>query len=210
MRKWNRICGTYGKMDNFYGSKNNNSDGYSFNSTKHLESLVQGHAQWIQGYLVQGWDGYLFTVMFNDLPGSQATKLIQMNQEVTRLYARLATRMVRKPQSARWAPLLPVGLFIPDMPVPKSKEGVKSTIADVSINDGLHMHGIVLANRWGRVRVPLDEYFEQKAGKYLGGKIRNIDVQRITREPGYVVEYALKGLLKRTVVPDDILVLQWS
>ena len=72
------------------------------------------------------------------------------------------------------------------------------------------MHGIVLGNRWGRIRVPLDQYFEENAAKYVKGKIRNIDVQRITHEPGYVVGYALKSLLKRTASTDDILVLNWG
>lgn len=72
------------------------------------------------------------------------------------------------------------------------------------------MHGIVLGNRWGRLRVPLDQYFEENAEKYLDGKIRNIDVQRITYEPDYVVDYALKSLLKRTASNNDILVLNWG
>jgi hypothetical protein len=148
--------------------------------------------------------------MFNYLPGKRETKIMQMHQEVTRLYGRLTTRMVRKPRSPKWAPLLPVGIFIPDLPVPKTRKGLKSTIADVSINDGLHMHGIVLGNRLGRVRASLDQHFEEKAGQYLSRKIRHIDVQRITHEPAYVTEYALKGLLKRTVTPDDILVLNWG
>ena len=103
-----------------------------------------------------------------------------------------------------------MGIFIPDKPVPKSRKDQKSTIADVLINDGLHMHGIVLGNRWGRIRVPLDQYFGENAGKYVKGKIRNIDVQRITYEPGYVVDYALKSLLKRTASNDEILVLNWG
>jgi hypothetical protein len=210
MRKWNRKCGIYGQLGNFDGSDGNKSTDKNFNSTRHLKSLIQGHAQWIQRFLDQGWDGYLFTVNFNHLPGKRDTKIIQMHQEVTRLYGRLATRMIRKPRSPKWAPLIPMGIFIPDKPVPKSRKGQKSTIADVSINDGLHMHGIVLGNRWGRIRVPLDQYFEENAGKYLDGKIRNIDVQRITHEPGYVVDYAFKSLLKRTASTDDILVLNWG
>jgi len=211
MRNWNRKCGIYGQMGKYDGSQNDsNSDGYSFNSTKHLKLLIQGHAQWIKRYLDDGWDGYLVTVMFNYLPGKRETKIMQMHQEVTRLYGRLTTRMVRKPRSPKWAPLLPVGIFIPDLPVPKTRKGLKSTIADVSINDGLHMHGIVLGNRLGRVRASLDQHFEEKAGQYLSRKIRHIDVQRITHEPAYVTEYALKGLLKRTVTPDDILVLNWG
>ena len=214
MRKWNRKCGNYGQVGNFDGSNDdsndNNSTDYSFNSTRHLKSLIQGHAQWIQRYLDQGWDGYLFTINFNELPGKRDAKIIQMHQEVTRLYGRLTTRMVRKPRSPKWVPLTPMGIFIPDKPVPKSRKDQKSTIADVSINEGLHMHGIVLGNRWGRICVPLDQYFEENAGKYVKGKIRNIDVRRITYEPGYVVDYALKSLLKRTASNDEILVLNWG
>jgi hypothetical protein len=66
---------------------------------------------------------------------------------------------------------------------------------------------VVLANQWGRVQVPLDEYFEEHRERYLTGKIRNIDVRRITGDPGYVVEYALKGLTRRTSSDDDVLVL---
>jgi hypothetical protein len=153
MRNWNRKCGIYGQLDNFdsaYGqvkldhfdnasgqlgnldsSNDNNSTDYSFNSTRHLKSLILGHAQWIQGYLDKGWDGYLVTVMFNDLPGKRETKIIQMHREITRLYGRLATRMIRKPRSSKWAPLTPMGIFIPDKPVPKSRKGQKSAIADV-------------------------------------------------------------------------------
>src|SRR5690349_14315308 len=80
--------------------------------------------------------------------GKKDTKIIQMHREVTRLYGRLATRMIRKPRSSTWSKWLPIGIFIPDVPVPKSHKGQKSTIADVSINDGLHMDGIVLGNRW--------------------------------------------------------------
>jgi hypothetical protein len=66
------------------------------------------------------------------------------------------------------------------------------------------MDGIMLGNCWGRIRAPLDQYFEENAEKYLDGKIRHIDVQRITHEPGYVVDYALKNLLKRTASNYDI------
>ena len=148
--------------------------------------------------------------MFNNLPGKRDTKIIQMHQEATTLYGRLARAMVRKRQSPKWAGYFPIAIFSPDLPVPKSINGQKSTVADVSINDGLHSHGIVLANRWGRVQVPLDEYFEENGREYLTGKIRNIDVRRITYDQDYVVEYALKGLIRRTASDDDLLVLDWG
>ena len=56
----------------------------------------------------------------------------------------------------------------------------------------------------------LDQYFEENGGKYLSDKIRSINVKRITENPGYVVGYGLKGLVKRTAADDDILVLDWG
>ena len=76
MRRWNRKCGGYGRMGNFDRSKNNNNtlSDYSFNSATQLQGRVQGHAQWIQQFLDAGWDGYLFTVMFNNLPGKETLR----------------------------------------------------------------------------------------------------------------------------------------
>ena len=71
-------------MGNLDGSKNGNtSNDHSFNSTTQLQARIQGHAQWIQQFLDAGWDGYFFTVMFNNLTGKRDTKVIQMHQEVT-------------------------------------------------------------------------------------------------------------------------------
>ena len=186
-----------------------NENNYGFHSTRYLQLIIEAHAQWIKELLGLGWDGYLFTVMFHNLPGSRDAKVTQMKQEVEQLYGRLATRMVRKPRSPRWAGYLPVGLFIPDLPVPKSRKGKKSTIADVSINDGLHMHGILLGNKWGRMRMGSDKH-ETNIGQYLTAKVRNIHVAPIMHNPDYVVEYALKGLVKRTAFPDDVLPLNWG
>ena len=71
-----------------------------------------------------------------------------MEREILRWYGRLATRTVRKPRSPQWAPLLPKGVFVPDFPVYKKS---KQDLRDVFINDGLHMHGIGVANRLGRI-----------------------------------------------------------
>jgi hypothetical protein len=211
MWKPDRTCTSHGKLETFHGSnKNRNSSGHPFNSTAHLKAIVDAYAQWINGFLDDGWDGYLFSVMFNDLPGKRNTKIIQMYQEVERLYNRLATRMVKKPRSPEWAGYLPIGIFIPDLPVPKYREGLKSTIADVTINDGMHMHGIVVGNKWGKMRVGLHEHFKNELGRYLTDKLRRVDVQPITHNRGYAVEYTLKSLVKRTASPDEVLVLNWG
>jgi hypothetical protein len=118
--------------------------------------------------------------------------------------------MVRKPQSPRWAGYLPVGLFVPDLPVPKIRKGQKSTIADVSINDGLHMGGIVLGNKWGRVRTGLEKHFQEEEDKYVTGKIREIHIGRITHDLENAVEYTFKSVKRRTFSPADVLVLNWG
>jgi hypothetical protein len=191
-------------------NSNQNTTDYSFNSTQHLQTLIQAHAHWIKGFLDAGWDGYLFQVMFHQLAGSRKTMIIQMQQEVTRVYNRLGTRMVRKTWSPRWAGYLPVGLFVPDLPVPKKRKSKKSTIADVSINDGLHMGGIVLGNKWGRVRNGLEKHFQEEEDKYVTGKIREINIERITHNLDDVVDYTFKGPKRRTVSLDDVLVLNWG
>ena len=211
-RNWIRICGAYGKtVDNYmFPTTSKNQDNYGFHSTIHLHALIDAHAKWIQRFLDVGWDGYLFSVMFHELGGSRKTKLIQMNHEVEQIYNRLVTRMVRDPRSQSWAGYLPIGVFVPDLPVPKVRKAKKSTIADVSINDGLHMGGIVLGNRWGRIREGLDKHFEVKKKQYLSDKIRNIHVERIKRTPHDAVDYTFKSLLKRTSTPDDVLILDWG
>jgi hypothetical protein len=69
------------------------------------------------------------------------------------------------------------------------------------------MHGILVANRWGRISEPLDVHFAEKLEEYLTGNLRHIDVQQITRTPGYVAEYGMKGLKRPSFSTDNILIL---
>jgi hypothetical protein len=77
----------------------------------------------------------------------------------------------------------------------------------VVINDGLHMHGIGVANRWGRIVEPLDVHFAEKMEEYLTSNLRHIDVEHITHMAKYVTSYAMKGLKRPTFSTDNILVL---
>jgi hypothetical protein len=142
--------------------------------------------------------------MFSQLQGSLGSKSQRMESELLRWYGRFATRTVRKPRSPQWAPLLPKGIFVPDLPVAKKS---KQDLRDVFINDGLHVHGIVVANRLGRIPEPLDVHFERNLEKYLTGNLRNIDIKPITRTAGYVTEYGMKGLKRPTFTMDNVLVL---
>jgi hypothetical protein len=69
------------------------------------------------------------------------------------------------------------------------------------------VHGIVVANRLGRISDPLDKHFSKNLEKYLTGNLRHIDIERITRTAGYVTEYAMKELKRPTFTMDNVLVL---
>jgi hypothetical protein len=69
------------------------------------------------------------------------------------------------------------------------------------------LHGIVVANRLGRISEPLEVHFERNLEKYLTANLRHIDVQPITTTAGYVTGYGMKGLKRPTFSLDNILVL---
>jgi len=179
-------------------------------NTQDIQRIIDAWTQLIQGFVDQGWDAYLVSVLFHQLAGSRKTKIIQMNQEITRVYNRLGTRMIRNPKSPKWAKYLPIGVFVPDYPVPKFRKETKSTILDVSINDGQHMGGIILANKWGRIRSDLGDHFSDEKDMYETGKIRSIGIKPITYGLPAVVDYTFKSLKRRTSTIDDVLVLNWG
>lgn len=82
-----------------------------------------------------------------------------------------------------------------------------------SANHELHMRGIVIANRWRKMRAVLNEHFAKNKRDYLRGKILDIHVERFDQHGGsdsHAVGYLLDGLLTRTFIPDDILILNWG
>ena len=99
---------------------------------------------------------------------------------------------------------------MPDLPVPKYRDEVKNTIEDVSINDGLHMGGIIIGNRWGRIRYGLQWHFKREKNLYETGEIRSIGIKPITHDLEKAVDYTFKSLKRRTSSLDDVLVLNWG
>lgn len=147
----------------------------------------------------------MVTLMFDELPGSVQAQIVQMHQAAIGVYSRLATRMVRKPRS--WLHLLPRAIFAPDLQVAKHSTKL---LREPPANDGLHMHGIILANRLGRLKDPLDRHFQQKGRTYLIGKLQTIDLRKIDHDPEYTTAYALKGLKRPCFSTDHLLVLPRS
>jgi hypothetical protein len=75
----------------------------------------------------------------------------------------------------------------------------------VTINNGLHWHGLVLVNPLApKLPGNLDVHINQNRSKYLVGGIRTIGVEPIAHDPVYVTGYGMKGLKRRSFSNDDI------
>ena len=122
------------------------------------EIINSGYGDMAKSRLRQGWDGYLISVMFNRVRGSRPSVIRQMHREVERIYSTVLTRIIRDP---RKVPIvtLPLWIVCPDYPVPKH---AKQSLRDVTVNDGLHMHGTALTPPWNRMK-ERDEQFDECA-----------------------------------------------
>jgi hypothetical protein len=197
-------------------SKFPSNHGYGFSGSKVKLVLINAYGAWIQQYVDVGWDPYLVTFTFNYIPGSMDMKMRQMYKEVTFVYGRLLTRMIRRPRSPNWLPFLPRGVFLADLPVYKQE---KQSLRNVVVNDGLHVGGIVLAHQWGRLQEPLDVHFPEnikvyqtehlrcRKGKLSGAVESPIHVVPITHSSAYTTEYALKAARRDKISLADVLIL---
>jgi hypothetical protein len=120
-------------------------------------------------------------------------------------YGRLAKASVPKADQPIWSKFLPKVILAPDFPVPKKSK--KQTVRDVTINDGLHWHGLILVNPLApKLPGNLDVHINENLRKYLVGSIRTIGVESITHDPVYVTGYGMKGLKRRSFFEDEILI----
>jgi hypothetical protein len=171
------------------------------------EEIVQGYGSMFRQLTEWGWDGYLVTVMFRHIPGSVNIKIRQMHEEISTVYGKLANRVVRKPTSPNWAYLLPQGVFFPDVPAYRQSQ---KKLTDVSINDGIHMHGIMFTTATPRFKQPLDQHFLENERLYVKGNIHRIHVEPITYKEKFVIDYAGKAIKRKRFSNDDILILPKS
>ena len=137
--------------------------------------------------------------MFKPLAGSPKTRLIQMNDEVQRVYSTFVTRVVRNPQSETNKPYLPFLITIPDRPVHKK---AKQRLSDLKINNGLHLHGILCVPWTSRLKVNVPTHFKTQEAVYAKKRLLRIDVKPIYSAD--VVDYAFKSLKNGNATYDDI------
>lgn len=161
--------------------------------------LIAGYSELIQERIDHGFDGSFLSFMFKPLAGSPKARLIQMNDEVQRVYSTFVTRVVRNPRSETNKASLPFLITVPDRPAYKRE---KQNLADLKINNGLHLHGILCVPWTSRLKVDVATHFKTNETIYVRNRLLRLDVAPIYSAD--VVDYAFKSLKNGNAAADDI------
>jgi hypothetical protein len=160
--------------------------------------------KWTGEYLSLEWEAYFLTFLFRHIPGPDREKLRQMHKEISRFYGKLASWVVRSPRSPKCAHLLPRAVFFPDGPCYKR---VKKGLSEVTINDGLHFHGLILVPTKSRLKVPFLQHLRDKRRSYGRGYILTTHAEPIWDQERFVADYGGKAVKRGRLSYDDVLVL---
>jgi hypothetical protein len=165
-----------------------------------VQTLIASYADWMMEYVLwRGWSPYLLTFMFKPLTGRVMEK---MADEVERVYSTFLTRDLRKPRLSCCSDL-PLLLAVPDLPVAKRR---KSTLSDVSVNDGLHAHGIMMMPWNSRLKTDVVAHFRKYENLYVKNRLLRLDVRPIEHNLGEVTDYAFKSVKMGRCDRDAVLV----
>ena len=147
------------------------------------------------------------TFMFNYISGGFDRKCSIMEDEIDRIYSTLGassgTISERTPAGSKRVPIL---IAFPDYPTQRGS----GDWTDVTINDGLHYHGIVLIHIESRLKVRLDTHIKDRYRHYVrsGDVVRRIDVRPIDEKTAKrVTGYGFKALEWRIPDTDRLLIL---
>src|SRR6516165_10543379 len=148
-----------------------------------LETL-NAYGTWVCHWMDQGHKVYLISFMFDHMPGDRRSINTRMMKDVGLFWRTLSKWIVRRNRTAP-GHLLPKLIACPDRPVFKWK---KQTLAQVIINDGQHVHGILAIPPTTRMRDDLADHVASQSvytdARYT--RIRHIHVKLITSRPAYV------------------------
>lgn len=173
---------------------------------KRKQELLEAYARWPEERWTLGFTPYLVTFMFNPLPGNAQAKMAIMQEEITKTYYKILTAHYRYPNKVPTYNL-PMWIACPDRPVPKSVN--KDSIIQVTLNDGLHYHAIVMIPPLTRMKMNFEDFIARKQHNFTGKDryLQRIDVKPITENLAYVTDYTLKAVKNGDMAFEHILVL---
>lgn len=176
------------------------------NSYTTRKAYIEAWGRYFEQRMDTGWEGYLITLMFKQIPGSEATKLQVMERELYRVYATHLSRLFRRPNAPGNRGKLPIWIASPDYPVAKHE---KVLLEEVSINNGLHLHVAALYHRDRRFAGSIEDHFADFMHIYIHGnhELLRMHISPIETEEVYVVGYGLKTVVKRASIGVDGLIV---
>lgn len=167
--------------------------------------IRRSYGQWVKDLVDQDYKPFFLSFMFHPTGFSPKENFVPLAQgDIRRCYSRIATRFARRPNDIRERSKLPIMLVAPDLPVPKTE---KSSIKDVSINDGLHFHAMFLQPPISRFKRKFHLWAKANHDQLIDEtRIARLWVGRVVHTPDYMTEYAFKTVGNRLSM-DAILVL---
>jgi hypothetical protein len=156
-----------------------------------------------------GWNAYLVTFMFHPIfpDGRREVRLKAMQDNICRFYSNLVTRVVRKPNSPLNLHKRPRMIAAPDYPVFKhTKIGIEAA----TINDGLHVHAILVVPLKSRLKVDVSTHVDQKPYLYVKPPLRNIHFEPIENNAKRVTDYMMKSVKRGRCRWEDVFLLPKS
>lgn len=166
------------------------------------KQAIREWGRWIERKLDEGWEGYLITLMYKQIRGSEATKIEVMGKELVRVYATFLTHLFRRPNAPGNAGKLPILIAAPDYPVAKRK---KVLLQELLTNDGLHFHGVLLIHPDRRLKGSLQDHFDDTMHVYVNSKheLLRLHLEPIVERASYVTGYGFKTIRKRASIGLD-------
>ena len=180
-------------------------------------NIIQAWSLWIKEITERRYRGEIWyasdvTLMFNHIPGTFRQKWMVMADEADRVYSTLIRHVVHNPRSPSQAAKLPIWIVAPDYPVKKQRGmSAKAVLAEVKINGGLHLNGIMVTRIDTRLRVPLNMHFDPNGENYdhyvkERYPLRRIHAVPVEETPKVMADYTLKSLKWRIPDLDHILI----
>lgn len=190
----------------FYDRRSSEIGGVRLNQTSSfVATWIDQLTAMVVDRLAESYDAYVLTVMFRPLPTRGRDAI--MRRALEQMYSAVVTRVHRDPNcaGALATPLVWIGL--PDYIVPKRQ---KQRLVDVTINDGCHLHVIVLVPPHSRLRRPFEHFVPKNLHLFMGETVFRVHVEPFDRTYDRGVRYFAKSLTRRRISFDDVIFLPRS
>jgi len=172
--------------------------------------LITGFNSMVIDRVQAGWQPYFMTYVFRHISGGTSKRTRIMTSEVCRVYSQLLTRIIRNPTAPRYRQMLPYLMASTDLPVPK--RGPKASVRELTINGGLHFHGILVLPPEDRCRLGrhLLAHLHEKKELYCPTDQPLLRIDARSMSTPMLADYTLKQIKRGNVAYDDLLILPRS